>query len=99
MVSGVLFVVFLYLLYSRLADAPPPAHQTNKAAAVERPAKAAAGTAGEFFFSFDCCVFFICLTHTSLPISQTTVSRGVSIRRDSAEEVEWPARAAASAAG
>ena len=43
--------------------------------------------------------FFICLTHTSLPISQTTVSRGVSIRRDSAEEVEWPARAAASAAG
>ena len=58
MVSGVLFIVFLYLLYSRLADAPPPAHQTNKAAAVERPAKAAAGTAGEFFFSFDCCVFF-----------------------------------------
>ena len=29
--------------------------------------KAAAGTVGEFFFSFDCCVFFICMTHKSLP--------------------------------
>ena len=36
------------------------------------------------------------MTHTSLPSSQTTVSRGVSIRRDSTEEVEWSARTVAS---
>ena len=71
----------------------------DKAAAAERPAKAAASTAGEFFLSFECCVFFMYMTQTLLPISQTTASHGVSIRRDSVEEVEWPAKAAASAAG
>jgi len=49
--GGVMFIVFFYLLYSRLADAPPPiSHPSgghnDKAAAAERPVEASIGTAG-----------------------------------------------------
>ena len=50
-------ILTVILTPCRRFSSRPSDNNHEKAAAAERPEKAAAGTAGEFFFSLDCCVF------------------------------------------